>query len=125
MEDEERLRRGWATAAGEAPYRSSLSALVVMGADAVADDLPAMATSRSELPVPLRLTLVLLAAARLAPPMKPFSCDGALSDMGSLPASEGLAGLLLRRNLVFSQEETLLSDLGWPAVTVVLELGCA
>ncbi len=107
-----------------------MSARVVIGADAVADDLPAMATSRSELPVPLRLTLVLLAAARLAPPMKPFSCDGALSEMGSLPASEGLAGLLLRRNLVFSQEETLLSDLGswalgWPAVTVVLELGCA
>jgi len=61
--------------------------------------------------------------------MKPFSCDGALSEMGSLPASEGLADLLLRRNLVFSQEETLPSDLGswalgWPAVTVVLELGC-
>ncbi len=105
-------------------------ALVAAGADAAAEALPAMATSRSELPVPLRLTLVLLAAARFAPPMKPFSCAGALSEMGSPPASEGFAGLLLRRNLVFSQEETLLSDLGsgalgCPAVTVVLELGCA
>ena len=47
---------------------------------------------------------------------------------GSLLASVGLAGLLVRRNLVFSQEETLPSDLGsWvlecPAVTVVLEVG--
>ena len=51
--------------------------------------------------------------------------------MGSLLASEGLAGLLARReNLVFNQEETLPSGLGswaleWPAVTVVLELGCS
>ena len=47
---------------------------------------------------------------------------------GSLLASVGLAGLLVRRNLVFSQEETLPSDLAsWaldcPAVTVLLEVG--
>ena len=71
MVDEERLRRGWIMAAGGASLGFSSLPLVLVGA--AAEDLPAIATSRSESPVPLRLTLVLLAAANVAPPTKPFS----------------------------------------------------
>ena len=111
--------------------------LPLAGAFGAAAPLPAMATSRSESAVPLRLTLVLLAPVRLAPPMKPFSV-GISAGVGSLIS--GFAGLLERRaNLVLSQDETLPSDLlsfsfamdfevgadEVPAVTVVLVDGAS
>lgn len=79
IDEEEMLRLGWVLAAvvgGEAPYKlASGTSGPGAGSAAVVEvvGLPAMATSRSESPVPERLTLVLLLAASVAPPMKPFS----------------------------------------------------
>lgn len=139
MDEEDIERRGAPAVGGEAPYRSGFSASnfdagsAAIGPGAAAG-FPASATSLSVSPVPLRLTLVLLAFARVAQPTNPFSC-GALSDAVGVPSELGFESLPLlaglpRPSFDFSQEETLPEEAaswvfgGRSAVMVVLLVGC-